>query len=138
MTINMPKRTILTSKCNYARGSLIALLVNTILLRYNFRFVSIARYTCIVYNVLIEKETFMRNIPITLTLPEDLIKDLHLYISRRQISKFVAEQVENGLKIKRETLAREFREANQDAERNAEIELWDTLIGDGINETNKY
>jgi hypothetical protein len=80
----------------------------------------------------------MKNIPITLTLPESLIRDLHLYVSRRQISKFVAQMVAKGLETKKEKLAREFREASQDAERNAEIELWDTLIGDGLDETNAY
>ncbi len=69
----------------------------------------------------------MRNVRITLTLPENLVKDLHLYISLRQISKFVAEVVEKSLESKKKMLAREFREASQDAERNAEIELWDTL-----------
>ncbi len=79
-----------------------------------------------------------RNIPITLTLPESLVRDLHLYISRRQISRFVSEMVEKGLEHKKELLAREFREADQDTERNAEIELWDTLTGDGLDETNDY
>lgn len=80
----------------------------------------------------------MRNVPITLTLPENLVKDLHLYISRRQISKFVAEVVEKSLESKKEMLAREFREASQDDERNAEIELWDKLSDEGLNETNDY
>ena len=80
----------------------------------------------------------MRNVPITLTLPENLVKDLHLYISRRQISKFVAEVVEKSLESKKEMLAREFREASQDVERNAEIELWDTLSNEGLDETNDY
>lgn len=80
----------------------------------------------------------MKNIPITLTLPEDIIKDLHLYISKRQISKFVAEMLEKALDLKKKQLAREFQEASQDPERKSEIELWDTLSGDGLNETNTY
>ena len=80
----------------------------------------------------------MKNVPITLTFPENLVKDLHLYISPRQISKFVAQLTEKGLANKKEELAREFREASQDAERNTEIELWDTTSGDGIDETNTY
>jgi len=44
----------------------------------------------------------------------------------------MAQMVEEGLKIKKEKLAQEFREADQDMERNAEIELWDTIIGDGL------
>lgn len=80
----------------------------------------------------------MSNIPITLTLPEDLIKDLHHYIAKRQISKFVAQLVAEGLEAEKNKLAREFQEASQDAERNAELEIWDTLSTDGLNETNKY
>lgn len=80
----------------------------------------------------------MKNVPITLSLPENLVKDLHLYISRRQISRFVAEVVEKGLEGKKEQLAREFREASLDKERNSEIEIWDDLIGDGLDEENSY
>lgn len=80
----------------------------------------------------------MKNIPITLTLPESLVKDLHLYIARRQISKYVAELIEKGLESRKEILAREYREAAKDDERNSEIKLWDTLVGDGLDETNEY
>lgn len=76
----------------------------------------------------------MANIPITLTLPENVVKDLHLYISKRQISKFVTEMVIKGLETEKKRLAREFREASQDAERNAEIDLWNSTLGDGLNE----
>lgn len=80
----------------------------------------------------------MRKVPITLSLPEDIVKDLHLYISKRQISKFVAQTLENGLRSEKEKLALEFREASEDKERNAEIELWDTLSDEGLDEKNKY
>ncbi len=80
----------------------------------------------------------MRHVPITLTLPEHLVRDLHLYISRRQISKFVSQIVEKGLETEKLKLAREFQEASQDVERNTEIETWDTLSGDGLNEENPY
>lgn len=80
----------------------------------------------------------MKNIPITLSLPENLVRDLHLYLSKRQISKFVAEMVEKGLQTKKEKWARDFREASQDKERNKEIELWDTLIDEGLDESNGY
>ena len=80
----------------------------------------------------------MKNIPITLTLLENLVKDLHLYISRRQISKFLAQMVEEGLEVKKEKLSKEFRKANFDIERNFEIKLWDIAIGDGLDETNDY
>jgi hypothetical protein len=80
----------------------------------------------------------MSNIPITITLPEDQVKELHLYVSRRHISKFIAELVGKGLETKKQQLAQEFQEAAQEDERNAEIKLWDTLSGDGLDETNAY
>lgn len=80
----------------------------------------------------------MRKVPITLSLPEDLVKDLHLYISKRQISNFVAQTLENVLRGEKEKLAQEFREASEDKERNTEIELWDTLSDEGLDEKNKY
>lgn len=43
-----------------------------------------------------------------------------------------------SLESKKEKLAKEFREASIDKERNTEIELWDTLSGDGLDETNDY
>jgi hypothetical protein len=77
----------------------------------------------------------MKRVPITLTLPEDLVKDLHLYLTKGKISKFVSQMVEKGLAVEKEKIAREFREASLDSERNAEIELWDTALGDGLDET---
>ena len=80
----------------------------------------------------------MRNVPITLTLPEDIVRDLHLYTSRRGISKFVAQAVGERLETEKQKLAREFKEASKDEERNSEIGLWDSLSGEGLNEENKY
>lgn len=38
---------------------------------------------------------------------------------------------------KKKELAQAFREAAKDEELNAEFEIWDTCIGDGIDETNE-
>lgn len=80
----------------------------------------------------------MRNVPITLTLPESVVRDLHLYISRRGISKFVTQAVEERLETAKQKIAREFIEASQDEERNSEIKLWDSLSDEGLNEENEY
>lgn len=69
----------------------------------------------------------MRNIPITLTLPENLVRDLHIYISRKEISKFVAQTIAKGLNTEKNRRAREFQEAGRDTERNKEIEIWDMI-----------
>lgn len=80
----------------------------------------------------------MKNLPITLSLPEEVIRDLHLYIPPRQISKFVANMLAKAIEEKKKLLTHAFREAAQDSERNMEIQLWDTLIRDGLDETNAY
>jgi metal-responsive CopG/Arc/MetJ family transcriptional regulator len=80
----------------------------------------------------------MKHIRMTLTLPEDLVRDLHLYVSKRQISKFIAQLVQEGLETKKNQLAREIRKAAQDAERNAEIEMFDALLDEGLAETNAH
>jgi hypothetical protein len=79
------------------------------------------------YKIIKKEGRIMKNIPITLTLPENLVRDLHLYISRKGISKFVAQTVAKGLETEKRKLAREFREASQDIERNKEIEIWDRI-----------
>ncbi len=44
----------------------------------------------------------------------------------------------NESSAEKKKLAQEFRDADEDAERNAEIDLWDEASGDGLNETNDY
>lgn len=46
--------------------------------------------------------------------------------------------VEKGLSAEKERIAREFQESSRDSERNTEIEMWDTLIEDGLDDTNTY
>ncbi len=80
----------------------------------------------------------MRRMPITITLPEALIRDLHLYIPDRGISGFVSGLVQKGLEEKKNSVAQQYREAASDHERNSEAEEWDIAIGDGLDETNEY
>ena len=80
----------------------------------------------------------MKRLPITLTLPEDLVRDLHFYLSKGQISRFVAEQVEKGLQEKKDLLAQAYKEAAEDEELNRENELWNKCLGDGLDESNDY
>lgn len=80
----------------------------------------------------------MRKVPITITLPENLIRDLHLYIPQRGISGFVSNLVEKGLEEKKYSVAQQYREAAADEERNREAAEWDVCIGDGLDETNEY
>ncbi len=75
---------------------------------------------------------------ISITLTESLIRDMRTYVPQRQVSKFIQEIVQKEIDHKKEMWAQAYREAAQDEERNAEIALWDNLIGDGLDETNEY
>ena len=72
----------------------------------------------------------MKNIPITLCIPEDILRDLYTYVSARKRSKYVAELLSNSLKFKKEQMSKDFRSSSKDLSRNSEIELWDKLEGD--------
>lgn len=80
----------------------------------------------------------MRKIPITITLPEDVIRDMRSYISQRKISQFISELVKKEIANKKKALIKEFQEAAKDEEMNAEFEIWDSCIGDGLDEANDY
>lgn len=79
-----------------------------------------------------------RKIPITLTFPEEFIRDLHAYVPRRQLSQFIYKAVYDDLELKKKQMAKAFIEAAKDEELNAEFEIWDNCIGDGLDETNEY
>lgn len=80
----------------------------------------------------------MKKIPITISLPEDLVRDLHLYVDKRGISKFIAQSAASELAKEKERLAMSYRQANEDEERNKEAEEWDSLNMDGLDERNEY
>ena len=80
----------------------------------------------------------MKKMPITITLPEAVIRELHTYISQRKISSFISTLVQKGLEEKKLLIANEFREAANDEERNSEIAEWDAFSGDGLDGTNEY
>lgn len=80
----------------------------------------------------------MRKKPITVTLPENLIRDLHFYIPQRGISNYVSNLIQKGLEEKKYSVAQQYREAAVDKERNKEAAEWDVCIGDGLDETNEY
>lgn len=64
----------------------------------------------------------MKNLPITLSIPEDVLGDLHLYIVPRKISEFVTECVSEGIKAKKERLSNDFRKASTNSLRTMEMQ----------------
>jgi hypothetical protein len=80
----------------------------------------------------------MKNVPITLTFSENFMRDLHTYVPKRKFSKFFYELAQKEIEKRKQDLAQAFREAAQDEDLNAESELWDACIGDGIDDSNEY
>jgi len=80
----------------------------------------------------------MRKVPLTITLPENVVRDMRSYVSQRQISNFISELVQQEISKKKEILAKAFEELAKDEHANEEAKLWDTTIGDGLDETNEY
>lgn len=75
---------------------------------------------------------------ITLSLPEVMIADLHTFVKKRGISRFVEEAILDRLKNEKLLLEQQYMEAAQDEDRNTIFEEWDHMAGDGINEKNKW
>lgn len=59
-------------------------------------------------------------------------------LSKELISKFDAQALENGLMNEKMKLVREFKRAAEDEDLNAEFEIWDSCVEDGIDESNAY
>lgn len=71
----------------------------------------------------------MRNLPITLTFPEKFIKDLHSYVPKRHLSRFIYEIVQKELDHKREyEMAQAFKEAAQDENLNKDSKEWKQFV----------
>mgnify|MGYP001593384016 CR=1 FL=1 len=81
----------------------------------------------------------MKKMPMNILLPEDIARDLRSYIAKRQISKFIAQAVEEKLFKKKEQLAKDLITSSSDNIRKKEGEEWDQLlIEDGLNDENQY
>lgn len=82
------------------------------------------------------KNTLHQNI--TLSLSKDLISELHLFLPKRGISRFVEEAIKERLVSTKSFLEQQYREAAQDQSRNREFEKWERFSGDGLNEQNDW
>lgn len=77
--------------------------------------------------------------PITISIPQDVKRELYLYVKKRSISRFITEAVEEKLKVNKLSLEEQYELAAKDEERNREFKEWeDAMIGDGLDETNAW
>ena len=68
----------------------------------------------------------------TYSIPEDIDRDLHQLIGRRNISHFVAESVRKNLKSIRKDLAKEYAAANKDRGQKEALKDWESTICEGL------
>lgn len=75
----------------------------------------------------------------TISIPQNVKRDLYLFIEPRGISRFITEAVIEKLKGKKLSLEEQYKLAAKDEERNEEFKQWEeAMLGDGLNETNDW
>lgn len=75
----------------------------------------------------------------TISIPENVKRDLYLYIKKRGISRFITEAIIEKLSSKKISLEEQYAAAAKDEKRNSEFKEWeDATIEDGLNESNKW
>lgn len=70
----------------------------------------------------------------TFSLPADVSQELHAYVKRREMSRFVAEAIRKELEMKKEELRQAYLLANEDEGQNEALNDWQGTLGDGLDE----
>jgi hypothetical protein len=79
-----------------------------------------------------------KNRNITLSLPLELIAELHVFAQKRGISRFVQEAIVEKLVSRKSSLEQQYIDAAKDEKRNTEFLDWDKFAGDGLDEQNSW
>jgi hypothetical protein len=69
----------------------------------------------------------MKKINVTFSIPQETNNLLHSLISRRKMSKFVADVLHKALTEKKEALKKAYAEAEHDEDRRATLGDWQEL-----------
>lgn len=75
---------------------------------------------------------------ITLSFSQSIIDELHYFVKKGGISQFVENAVVEKLRSNKEDVEQQYIEAAQDEERNKIFLEWEQMVGDGLNEQNKW
>ena len=70
----------------------------------------------------------------TFSLPVDISQDLHAYVKRREMSRFVAEAIRKELMTKKDELRQVYLMANEDEGQAEATHDWQRTLGDGSEE----
>lgn len=75
-----------------------------------------------------------RTINQTFSLPVDISQELHAYVKRREMSRFVSEAIRKELDSKKKDLERAYFMANEDEGQIESMEDWECALKDGLDE----
>jgi len=76
---------------------------------------------------------------LTISIPQNIKRDLYLYVKPRGISRFITEAIIRMLVGKKMSLEEQYKLAGKDEEANKEFKEWeDATVGDGLDETNTW
>ena len=83
-------------------------------------------------------QKFQKQQNITISLPQRIVKELHLFVKKRGISKFIEEAVTEKLEAKKSMKEQGYIDAAKDETRNAIFEEWESLASDGLHDKNEW
>jgi hypothetical protein len=70
----------------------------------------------------------------TFSLPIEVSEDLHTYIKRREMSRFVSDLLREGLEAKKRELRQSYLDANEDEGQLETMKDWEGTLADGTDE----
>ena len=70
----------------------------------------------------------------TFSLPEEITRDLHSFVKRREMSRFVADAIRKELEVKKQELRDAYLSANEDIGQLEAIDEWKETLSDGVDE----
>jgi len=70
----------------------------------------------------------------TFSIPKEVAHELHVYIKRREMSRFVSEAIKKELEAKKKELRQAYIAMSQDEEQNEIMKEWEGTLADGIEE----
>jgi hypothetical protein len=84
------------------------------------------------------KKKIMRTVHRTYSIPEDVDKDLRMFIGRGNISHFITEQVRKGIAEAKEKLKKAYLESKNDPEEKVVYKDFECTMRDGLGDDNGW
>lgn len=80
------------------------------------------------------KKQESRKVVQTFSIPADVSKELHTYVKKREMSRFVSDAIRKELVSKKEELRKAYISANKDQGQKEAMDEWQSTIADGSDE----